>query len=137
MSLLDSVLLSLIFFTTVFLVTILLFDFINLIKGYPPSLSSKKSTIRNIKEIYKFTPNQKVADFGAGYGNILRELKDSNVRLTGVELNPILCLLLKIKFRNYQNINIIRQDFLKLDLSKFNVVIIYGIAGVMSKLEKK
>ncbi|MFC1700520.1 rRNA adenine N-6-methyltransferase family protein, partial [Patescibacteria group bacterium] len=113
----------------------LFFDLINAIKGNAPNLSSTKKDTNNIKSIYNFSPKQKVTDLGAGCGHILNSLKTKDVSIDGYEINPLLYLYLKFKFRTHENINILKKDFLKANLSKYDVLIIYGSDKVMQKLE--
>lgn len=119
-------------------VLILIADLINFIKGYAPALPSSKQSIKNIQQIYDFNRGEKVADFGAGFGHILSVLKtNKELKLTGYELNPILCYLMKLRFRNYKNVEIKSKDFTKTDLQNYDVIIIYGVSNVMAELEKK
>ena len=122
---------------TILFVLILLFDFINYLRGYAPSLSTNKNAIKSILEIYDFEPGQKIAELGVGYGNILRELKKLPVEVTGFEINPILVIFLKLRFFLNKSIEIKHKNFLNEDLSKYDVVIIYGIPNVMATLEQE
>jgi hypothetical protein len=131
---------TLILFIFVF-IGILIVDFFNLVKRYPPFLVSKKE---DFSDIYKFFENGKrynIADLGAGDGKVLIELAKSTQHiLTGYELNPFITLWTKIKLKLlklHQKVEIRQQNFLTADFSQHDFYYIYGIGGIMPKVEEK
>ncbi len=122
---------------SIFIVFNLFFDLTNYIRGYPPSVPSTKKALGDITSVYEFSPGQKVADCGSGYGSVLMHLRHLPISLTGYEVNPVLCLFSKIRIYPHKNLKVVYKDFLKEDLSKYDVLFIYGADTLTAKLEEK
>lgn len=83
---------------------------------------------------------ERSVDIGSGDGRIVIAMASHGVEAHGYEINPILVLIARYKiwragltgraFIHWRN-------FWKEDFSGFDIVTIYGLKGVMSKLESK
>ena len=114
--------------------------FINLQGPFFAPTTDKR--IKQILQLAKLKPGMKVIDLGAGDGRILIGLVKAHPQITavGVELDPKYVRLTKanIKAAGLENkIQIKQASFWNTDLSKYDVITIYGIQRIMGKLEKK
>ena len=86
--------------------------------------------------------NQKViiVDLGAGDGNIIIELAKFGYNTVGLEINPLLVAIAKLKINllklsKFANVRL--RNFWAQDLSGFDVVIVFGIPYIMQDLVHK
>ncbi len=107
-------------------------------------VASNKKTIKKIKSYildnFKAKEKIKIVDLGSGDGAIVFELAKQGYLVDGYELNPFLIYFsnfLKKFFKFNQRINFYKKDFLKADLSQYDVFIAYLLPHLMEILEKK
>ena len=103
-------------------------------------LPTKKEAVEKMIELAKIKPGEKAVDLGAGDGRLVIALAKADIEAHGYEINPILILLAKINiykaglkgkaFIHFKN-------FWQEDLSRFDIVVVFGIGHIMEKLEKK
>lgn len=79
---------------------------------------------QNIVECFAPNLDDHVLEIGPGYGILTRLFKVGT--LTAVEIDKRLAQIVRIEFKNKANFELIQNDFLKIDLSKFNSVRIIG-----------
>ena len=88
-----------------------------------------KNIINKIVEIGKIKKDKTILEIGPGYGSLTDEIiKRYPKKIIAIEKDKKLTLFLKNKFKNYSNIKIINQDFLKI-IGKKNLgqnIIIFG-----------
>lgn len=103
-------------------------------------VSSKDGNIKKMIELAEIKAGEKVADLGAGDGKLVIALAKKGAEASGYEINPILVWIAR------RNINksglkgkafIYWKNFWNEDLSKFDVITVYGIGYIMKKLERK
>lgn len=78
-------------------------------------------------------------DCGSGDGRIVFAAAKAGFRATGVELNSILVLYSKIKaavMRVSKEVTFQHKDMFKVDFSKFDNVVVFGVDSLMPELEK-
>lgn len=129
-----------IFFIVTIIVFTLFVDLLNFFFNRAPFLPSNKKALKSMLDIYKFKDNDRVVDLGSGDARILTKLAKKNVKSHGYEIDPFLVWFsrLKVRLLGLENlVTIEEKDFLKGDFSSFNVFIIYGIKGMMPKVESK
>ena len=74
-----------------------------------------KNIINKIIEIGKINKNKTILEIGSGYGSLTNAIiKKEPKKVLAIEKDKKLALFLKNKFKNFQNIEIINQDFLSL-----------------------
>jgi len=104
---------------------------------YVPSAEKK---IKKMIEFAEIKLGEKAADLGAGDGRLVIALAKKGIEAHGYEINPILA------WRARRNINkaglkgkafIHWKSFWNEDLSKFDIITVYGIGFIMKRLEKK
>ena len=109
----------------------------------PPFLSSfgkvKRETLNEAKKFLKDNPNAKVTDLGCGTGCLLiplaKEFKTG--KFVGYEYDWLAYLIAKIKTFYIPNIFIYKKNFLKENLSEYDLVLGYWISGLVDKLADK
>lgn len=95
----------------------------------------------NIERLYKLLDLPKdylVTDLGSGDGNVLIYFAQKGFNCEGYEINKLLCLISrnKIKKLHLENkVKIFNKNFLRADLSKYNLVILYQISYIIPKIE--
>lgn len=96
--------------------------------------------IETMVKLLKPKRGDKFVDLGSGDGRIVIAFAKLRVESHGFEINPILVAISRFRIRRLglQNKAFIHfKDFWMEDLSKFNLVGLYGIAHMMGRLEKK
>jgi 16S rRNA (adenine1518-N6/adenine1519-N6)-dimethyltransferase len=72
---------------------------------------------RKIIASCKLSNNDTVLEIGAGRGELTRLIADNVSCLYALEIDSVLCALLLNKFKDYNNVKIINQDFLKFNFA--------------------
>jgi len=104
---------------------------------YVPTKEEKIKIMVNFLEI---TPGQKIVDLGAGDGRLLIALAKAGATAYGYEVNPF---LVSIARKNIKKAGLEDKAFIYLknlwrqDLRNFDGVVIYPMAHMMARLEKK
>lgn len=96
--------------------------------------------IKSMLQLLKPKTGDKFVDLGSGDGRIVIAFAKLGIESHGYEINPVLVAISRLKIRrlNLQHKAFIHfKDFWMEDLSKFNLVALYGIAHMMGRLEKK
>jgi methylase of polypeptide subunit release factors len=101
---------------------------------------TKRGTVKRIVDMAGVKPGMKAADLGSGDGRLVIALAEAGVEAHGYEINPFLVWLSK------QNIAraglrgkafVHRKSYWDEDLSKFDIVTVYGVPKIMERLEEK
>ena len=98
------------------------------------------STMKKVKTMVKLAGLKKgmvVADLGSGDGRIAVEAAKSGVEAHGIELNPVLVLFSRWKFRKLKNVKFINQNMWKADVSKYDRIFLFCLTKEMRKFETK
>ncbi len=107
-----------------------------------PFVVSKTDKIKTMINLAGLKKTDRVIDLGSGDGRIVFEAAKSAKSVAGYDINPFVITeserLLKEKYAKYSDKVIFkRTDFMKEDLSGFDVVFVYGIGYLMKNLQKK
>jgi len=105
-----------------------------------PYVATRDVKLTTMLELAKIKKDQKVVDLGSGDGKIVIAMAKIGARAYGYEVNPFLVWWSrqKIKRSNLEGKAIIYwKDFFLDDLSDYQVVTLYGIGTMMTRLEKK
>jgi len=95
----------------------------------------------NIERLYKILNLPKdctVTDLGSGNENVLIYFAQKGFNCEGYEINKFLCLFSRNKIQKIgleNKITIYNKDFLKADLSKYDLVILYQVGYILPKIE--
>ncbi len=74
---------------------------------------------RKIVSSAKLSPEDTVLEIGAGKGILTVEIASRAEKVIAIEIDKKLCSFLREELKNYENVEIIEGDFLKLDISRF------------------
>lgn len=106
-----------------------------------PFVWTNETNIENMLKLAGNIKGKKIADLGSGDGRlVIAFAKKGATEAHGYEINPLLFLWSRVKIRvnNLQNVAFIHfGNFWGQDLSKFDIVVNYGLSFLMYKLEKK
>jgi ribosomal protein L11 methylase PrmA len=106
-----------------------------------PFVPTDRSRVEQLTEITRKLKCRKAVDLGSGDGRILVALAKAGVRqIYGYEINPFLVVFSRLLILNHRlgkRVRIISGNYWRADLRGFDLVIIYGLPGIMSRLRKK
>ncbi len=95
--------------------------------GAPYVPSMKKELRQAFKKLYPLKKKDFLVDLGSGDGVVLKIASEFGASGLGVELNPLLALISKIRLRKHPNLSIKNGNLFKLDFPKeTTVVYIFG-----------
>jgi SAM-dependent methyltransferase len=131
-----------------FLLFLIIFVFLVLplfLGGAPYLPSYKESSDRQyLDELFKFlekyrNKDSKFIDLGSGDGRIVIEFAKKNYESYGIEMNPFLVFLSKLKIRKegLKNVKIIWGNFWKMNLTQFDIIYFYQYKLANKFLTKK
>jgi len=98
------------------------------VRGAPYVPTHKKQLKRLFSELLPLTDKDIVVDLGAGDGIVLKTANEQGAGVIGYELNPLLVLLMKVRFLHHKNITVKLRDYLTLDKLPEQVTIVYIFA---------
>ncbi len=128
----------LIILTTIYLIgiTYLTYSIFATISG-APFVPSAKKRVKKMIEMANLKPTDIVIDLGSGEGRVVMAASKHCAKSVGVEINPFLYWVSKIKAKGKENIEFKKQSLWKTDLSDYDLIFIYFIPHRMKKLAKK
>ncbi len=102
-------------------------------------VSTSRAKIKAILDEIHLSPEMKVVDIGCGDGRFLRAIwRKYKIKADGYEINPWAFILAKIiNFITNTPAKIYRKDFLKVDLSSYNVVFCYLFPDLLLEVAPK
>ncbi len=101
---------------------------------------TSKQNIDIIKKMADPKLGDKVVDLGSGDGRIVIALAELGAEVTGYEINPILVFQSNLAIRKAglrRQAHVYWKSFWRMDLAKFNTVVVYGFPPIMKRLEDK
>jgi len=105
-----------------------------------PFVPTAKKNVRSMIRLAKLRKGDKLLDIGSGDGRILFMAAKTGALCQGVELNPLLFWLSRLKKRfsaHRANITIERKDLWKTDFAEVDVLTLFFIAPKMKSLMRK
>ena len=113
---------------------------IHMCKYNGPRLNSSLRELSNLEFKARTRESESLIDLGSGDGRIVLEAARHGIYSAGVELNAWLVLYSKLKarftglsrFAHFQ-----RNDLWKINLSKYDNIVIFGVAEMMPALKDK
>lgn len=79
--------------------------------------------LNQIVDSAELNENDTVLEIGAGIGNLTEKIAGKVHKLIAVELDPQLCSILRERFTEFGNVEIIEGDILDIELPTFNKVV--------------
>lgn len=126
-----AIIIGILFFVTIFFG---LFAF----TGAPYVPSKKKDLEDLFTNLYPLKESDYVVDFGSGDGIVMKYVDKYKAGGLGIELNPVLVLISKIRFRKSKNIRFVCENFYKVELPDETTCIYYfGDDSDFKKVEDK
>jgi len=101
---------------------------------------SSNKRLQALQHLLHLSPNDKVVDLGSGKGQVVAMIARNGAKATGIEVNPWLVFISNWHLRRHglnKQVKIIHSNFWTHDLSKYTVVIVYGIGYMMKHLKLK
>lgn len=99
-----------------------------------------REVVREVTQIAKIRPGEKMADLGSGDGRILVAFAKAGAEAHGYEINPLLVVwsrfLIK-KFGLEKKAAVHWKSFWLEDISSFEIITIYGYPDIMKKMGDK
>lgn len=118
--------LIIIFIITIFIAILALQHFFHDIFFMGPYVPTVPARVKQIIKFANLNENDIVCDLGCGDARILIEAAQSaKCKCFGYEISWIPYILAKMRTKNYSNIKILRQNFMKVSLNNYSAVFIY------------
>ena len=92
---------------------------------YVPTLKTDLS--ESLKKLYPLGKKDLLIDLGAGDGVILNEAASRGAKALGIELNPILALVIRRRFRKNPKVNVKCRDFYRVKFPP-ETTVVYAFA---------
>ena len=132
------IILSLLLILILFIFKQILFDITMFFGPFFVAIDDNK--LNSMIKLAKPKKKDKIIDLGAGDGKILIKIAKMGFKSEGLEINPLLVNKLdkkvsKLSLDNF--INVKRMNFWKCNLSRFDLVFLYGTSYIMKGLEMK
>ncbi|MGI5828247.1 MAG: SAM-dependent methyltransferase [Patescibacteria group bacterium] len=105
-----------------------------------PYVPSSWNRLETMIELCAVKPGQKTADLGSGDGRVVIALAQRGAEAHGFEIEPERVELAKKNIRKagLEGKAFIHQaNFWDVNLSQFDIITVYGITGIMDRLETK
>lgn len=122
------------------LVLVFLVCLLPVVFGGAPFVASQTKTIGKMLDLARVKAGEKAADLGAGDGRLVIALARAGAEAHGYEINPFLVWRARKKVRQagLDSVAFIHWGNLwQQNLSRFDVVLVYGLTPMMKKLERK
>lgn len=79
----------------------------------------------------------RVAELGSGDGRIAAAFAQAGATVDAYEVNPILSLWSKWRLRKQSNVDIYTRSFWSVNLSQYDVIVVFGMTHIMERLRMK
>ncbi len=103
-------------------------------------LPSHKEALQVMLEMTDARPGIRIADLGSGDGRVLIAFAKRGAEAVGFEINPVLIWLSRIKINQAglkNNAQVVGKSFWNENLGQFDVIVVFGMAHIMDRLEAK
>ena len=105
-----------------------------------PFVPTKGSIVNSMIKLARVLPGEKAIDLGSGDGRLVMALAHAGAEAHGYEINPLLVIISRLNIRRAGlrgRAFVHWRSFWRKDYSSFNIITIYGLIGIMKKLEPK
>lgn len=103
-----------------------------------PYLPTTRAQIDAAFELLDLKRGQRLLELGAGDGAVALEALRRGFRVTAIELNPLLCLVIWLRTRRYRHrIKIKCGDFWTTNWGDYDAIYTFLLQKYMTKLDKK
>lgn len=109
-------------------------------KAYVPFIPTNKKDLKYLSTKLTLRRSDSIIDVGSGWGTVIFKFAKlfPEIKLIGVEINPVLYLISKLRekifyFKEKHRIKFYLSDALLFDYSNYSVVFIFGISEFLDK----
>ena len=104
-----------------------------------PYAAIGEKRLKTMVSLLNLKKGKRLIDIGAGDGRIVMFVAKKGVTSFGIEINPLLVLIARIKIRKQKlkNAHIILADCWQHDFSNYDYITVWGTTNMMKNLEKK
>ncbi len=106
-------------------ILIICFGFV-VMRGAPYVPSHRRQLERAFSELYPLTAQDVVVDLGSGDGVVLHEVAHRGARAIGYELNPLLAMMTRLRFRRSPYVTVHTRDYLLLKELPRDCTLVYA-----------
>jgi ribosomal protein L11 methylase PrmA len=127
------------FNVALFFLVLLLAYYSGIFKG-APFLPTQKHALEKMIALAQIQHGEKLADLGSGDGRIVIAAAKAGAEAHGYEINPLLVWWSRYQIKKAglsDRAFIHQKNFWRVDFSDYNIVMLFGITGIMKGLEKK
>lgn len=107
-----------------------------MIRGAPYAALSQKRKAAMF-EILSPKKGKLFLDLGSGDGRVVSYFSKKGIKSYGIEINPLLYFVSKLKTRNLKNAHIKLGDYWKEDFSRYDYIAVWVFPHTLDRLEKK
>jgi hypothetical protein len=125
-------------FASIVLLAIITY-FLGVFRG-APFVPTHQDTVARMIESAQIQPGEKMADLGSGDGRVLIAAARAGAEAHGFEINPLLIWWSRYKIKKAGLTGkafVHWKNFWLADFSQFQIVMLFGITGIMTGLERK
>ncbi len=121
----------------IILILVVLFGF-TAFTGAPYVPSLKSEIKKAFTKLYRISSKDFLIDLGAGDGIVQKIASEYGAKSVGIELNPIIATIAKIRLRKIKNAKIVTKNFYNYKFPReTTVVYVFGDSRDLSKIFKK
>lgn len=123
-----------------FFAVIVSISFVFVILTGAPYVATDKKKISTIIKFSKLQPNGRALDLGSGDGRLVIALARQGIETHGYEINPFLVWWSRQRIKRAglaDKAFIHNKNFWKQDISKYNIIVLFGVGTIMKKLQTK
>ena len=121
----------------IILILVVLFGF-TAFTGAPYVPSLKSEVKKAFTKLYRISSKDFLIDLGAGDGIVQKIASEYGAKSVGIELNPIIATIAKIRLRKIKNAKIVTKNFYNYKFPRgTTVVYVFGDSRDLSKIFKK
>lgn len=91
--------------------------------GAPYVPSHKREIELLFKNLYPLSKKEHVVDLGSGDGIVLKIAAENGAKATGVELNPVMATISRLRLCKYKNVKVINKSYYNFSFPKDTTIV--------------
>ena len=106
--------------------------------GAPYVPSHKQEIELLFKNLYPLSKKDHVIDLGSGDGIVLKIAAEHGAKATGIELNPVLATISRLRLKKTKNVEVVIQNFYSYHFPKSTTIVyLFGLDRAFKRLAAK
>ena len=119
-------------------IILLIFFLITSLTGAPYVPTLHKNLAQNLQKLYPLKSTDLLIDLGSGDGTILQVATQKQAKAIGIELNPLLAIISKLRFRKNPHVTIKYGNFYSFKFpAKTTVIYAFIVSSHINKVYSK